>query len=134
MLTFRELPKTDMHTVFVPVELQTDIMHQLNLDCIAYIGKRWNQYQPKDYEKELGESKTFYSNYRFGNRYCMLRVPFSPADFYQHTLQFFGPTQDPELRIRTQKEAARTMHCYHTYVEPHEANIEPNDTSLKDRP
>ena len=118
MLTFRELPKTDMHTVFVPMELQTDIMHQLNLDCIAYIGKRWNQYQPKDYEKELGESKTFYSNYRFGNRYCMLRVPFSPADFYQHTLQFFGPTQDPELRIRTQKEAARTMHCYHTYVEP----------------
>ena len=134
MLTFRELPKTDMRTVFVPMELQTDIMHQLNLDCIAYTGKRWNQYQPKDYEKELGESKTFYSNYRFGNRYCMLRVPFSPADFYQHTLQFFGPTQDPELRIRTQKEAARTMHCYHTYVEPHEANIEPNDTSLKDRP
>ena len=91
MLTFRELPKTDMHTVFVPVELQTDIMHQLNLDCIAYTGKRWNQYQPKDYEKELGESKTFYSNYRFGNRYCMLQVPFSPADFYQHTLQFLVP-------------------------------------------
>lgn len=38
-------------------------------------------------------------------------LPFSPADFYQHTLQFFGPTQDPELRIRTQKEAARTMHA-----------------------
>ena len=64
----------------------------------------------------------------------MLQVPFSPADFYQHTLQFFGPTQDPELRIRTQKEAARTMHYYHTYVEPNEANIEPNDASLKDRP
>ena len=48
--------------------------------------------------------------------------------------QFFGPTQDPELGIRTQKEAARTMHCYHTYVEPHEANIEPNDTKLKRPP
>ena len=49
-------------------------------------------------------------------------------------LSSFLVTQDPELRIRTQKEAARTMHYYHTYVEPNEANIEPNDASLKDRP
>ena len=52
MLKFTKLQKTGIHTVFIPVELQTDIMHQLTANRIEYAGKRWNQYNPDHYTQQ----------------------------------------------------------------------------------
>ena len=116
MLKFTKLQKTGIHTVFIPIELQTDIMHQLTVNRIEYAGKRWNKYNPDHYKEELETAKTFYSEHGFGNRYCLLRVPFRPADFYQHTRQFFGNTEDPALAIRKRDAAKTTMRYYETHL------------------
>lgn len=116
MLKFTKLQKTGIHTVFIPMELQTDIMHQLTRDRIEYTGKRWNQYNPADYKEELQTAKTFYSGHGFGNRYCLLRVPFQPADFYQHTLEFFGDTQNLSLPVQKRDAAKTTMRYYETHL------------------
>lgn len=120
MLKFTKLQKTGIHTVFIPVELQTDIMHQLTRDHIKYTGKRWNQYNPADYKEEMQTAKTFYSEHGFGNRYCLLQIPFRPADFYQHTLQFFGNTEDPALAVQKRNAAKTTMRYYETHLTPNQ--------------
>lgn len=120
MLKFTKLQKTGIHTVFIPMELQTDILHQLTANRIEHTGKRWNQYNPDHYKEELETAKTFYSEHGFGNRYCLLQVPFRPADFYQHTLQFFGNTEDPALAIRKRDAAKTTMRYYETHLTPNQ--------------
>lgn len=120
MLKFTKLKKTEMNTVFIPMELQTNIMHQLTRDRIEYTGKRWNQYNPADYKEEMQTAKTFYSEHGFGNRYCLLQIPFRPADFYQHTLQFFGNTEDPALAVQKRNAAKTTMRYYETHLTPNQ--------------
>lgn len=116
MLKFTKLQKTGIHTVFIPVELQTDIMHQLTTNRIEYMGKRWNQYNPADYKEELQTAKTFYSGHGFGDRYCLLQVPFQPTDFYQHTRNFFGDTQNLSLPVQKQDANKKTMRHYETQL------------------
>lgn len=120
MLKFTKLKKTEMNTVFIPMELQTNIMHQLTRDRIEYTGKRWNQYNPADYKEEMQTAKTFYSEHGFGNRYCLLQIPFRPADFYQHTLQFFGNTEDPAIAVQKRNAAKTTMRYYETHLTPNQ--------------